>query len=343
VPRLQLDLPWASAQELGSLRVERGRRSVLSYEDGVTLAVRVLDPAQFESAAELAAAAKAREEPGNAVLVAGAVPLDWRSRLRDERISYVDVSGVASLSWPRLEITTGQFARDVQRRRAPLPMQKGHAVVVQALLVAHFRKEPLTNGALAELAGVSPATASKATAQLQAHGLLEKEPDGASVIIEVTRPEELADLLAARTAWPHGASVLGYRWGANAWDLARRLTEAADAAKLEFALTGRGALPFLGILSTASPNQLRCWVRATDDALPEIAGRLRLEPVAAEDANVAIAADRWGIGLNERRRRSYDGRKAWIAHPLRVWCDVHAEPRGSEFAAQLWPEIARDG
>jgi hypothetical protein len=42
---LRLDLPWVpqSPQHVGELAVQRGRRNVLSYDDGIALEVFLLD------------------------------------------------------------------------------------------------------------------------------------------------------------------------------------------------------------------------------------------------------------------------------------------------------------
>lgn len=159
----------------------------------------------------------------------------------------------------------------------------------------------------------------------------------------MTDAVELAQLLAERTAWPQGRTVSGYQWGRSVWDVAGAVSRAAEDAGLELSVTGRSALAFLGVLGTTSPSDVRCWVAATEDELAKVAHRLELEPAPVEDSNVVIAPDPWGAGVNGRTRMKYDDWEAWIAHPVRVWCDVRQEPRGAEFAAQLWPEIDRRG
>jgi hypothetical protein len=77
-----------------------------------------------------------------------------------------------------------------------------------------------------------------------------------------------------------------------------------------------------------------------DLPLTEVAERLGLEPAPPESANVRLSADPWRIGTHRRAVQDFDGMTATVAHPLRVWCDLHAEERGSEFAAQLWGTIS---
>ena len=44
----------------------------------------------------------------------------------------------------------------------------------------------------------------------------------------------------------------------------------------------------------------------------------------------------WRIGVHRSAQIRLDEWSATIAHPVRVWCDLHSEERGSEFATQLW-------
>ena len=46
---LRLDLPWVTptGQRVGDLLIRRGHHDVLSYDDGITLQVRVLNPVRY--------------------------------------------------------------------------------------------------------------------------------------------------------------------------------------------------------------------------------------------------------------------------------------------------------
>ena len=55
--------------------------------------------------------------------------------MRKSEVSYIDVSGVIELSWPRLQISSRRFGQPVIRQRAPIALQKGHARVVQERLI----------------------------------------------------------------------------------------------------------------------------------------------------------------------------------------------------------------
>lgn len=344
MPDLLLNLPWVSSvQRLGGIRIDRGSANILRYEDGITLAIRLFDPADYKSVDELVDIARQSADPGVVVLVAGVIPVGWRSKLRAAEVSFIDVSGVAEIRWPRLIISTGQFARSVQRRRLPMSMQKGNAVVVQELLLAAFGGENLTVGEIADRAEVGLSTASRSISQLAEHGLVDKRRDGARTRVDVMDPILVAELLAMRTAWPQGRTLSGYVWGRNIWEVASSISSHAERAEIGLAITGRTALAFLSVLGTSSPGQTRCWVGAKDADLEQVARRIGLEPTPEDESNVILAADPWNVGTHGRGQRWFDTWTASIAHPLRVWCDLQGEQRGAEFAAQLWKEIDRRG
>lgn len=344
MPELLLDLPWfRSVQEIDGLTLRRDRTNALRYDDGIELAVQIVDPADFNEPGELIGYAEREREPGRVVLVAGAIPLSWRSQLRRSRVSFVDPSGVAEISWPRLNVSSGQFARPHERSRAALPMQKSHAVAVQELVVAALRGERLGIGEIAERADVGLSSASRAISQLEAHGLVEKQRHGRAVLVDVADPVLVAELLAERTAWPQGSTLSAFAWGRNIWEVAASVTQRARDADVSLSVTGRTALAYFGVLGTSSSEQVRCWVGEQESELEVVAERLGLEPAPVRESNVVLAADPWGVGMVGRAEREFEGSRAVIAQPVRVWCDLHTEQRGTEFAAQLWKEIESDG
>jgi hypothetical protein len=337
-PVLSLNLPWmpGAPDRIGDLIVSRGRDDVLTFDDGISLQVRVLDPTSYGASAELIADARAAHGPGRVVLVAGAVPVDWRAELRQAGLSFLDVDGVADIAWPRLNVAAGQFAKESLRRRATTPLQQGHTLVAEELLIAATGGEHPTITDLAQRAGVSASTASRTVMQLASHGLVERERAWRQVAVRVADPDGLANLLADRTAWPGREIIAGYMWGRNIWDVASVISRNADTARVSMAITGRVGAAFYGVLGTSSPPELRCWVTVHGQALEEVAARLGLEPAPRESSNVRISADPWRIGTHRRAQADFDAWTATVAHPVRVWCDLHDEERGREFAAQLW-------
>jgi DNA-binding transcriptional ArsR family regulator len=339
---LTLDLPWVEGRtgRLDDLAVGRGRVNTLTYDDGIVLDVQVIDPAAYNSLSALLDAVRAAAGPGRVVLVAGAVPLDWRARLREAEVSFVDVSGVAEIAWPRIHVRERHFGKPARRRRAPLPFQQGHALVAQELLAVTADGSHPTIGDLATSAHVSLSTTSRAISQLAEHGLVIRQRQGRSIAVEVVDRVTIATRLAERTAWPGDETLPGFRWGRTIFDVAARLSEAGTGVGIDVALTGRLGAAFYGVLGTSSPDQARCWVDVGQRSLADAAEALGLEPADEESANVLLSTDRWRVGTHRRREVHQEDVTAWVAHPLRVWCDLHAERRGVEYAAQLWGAVS---
>jgi DNA-binding transcriptional ArsR family regulator len=337
-----LDLPWlpAAPRAVDGLTIVRGHTNALRYDDSIELAVQLIDPSDFESPDALLGAVIA--QPGTVSLVAGAVPLPWRARLRSCGVSFLDVSGVIEITWPRIRASGSRSFETVQRHRSPLPFQKGYGRVVQQLTASALAGQILTISELAERANSNPSSVSRAVAQLVEHGLVTKVRDGGRSVIDVFDAVQLAELLAQRSVWPNGQTVSGYVWGRTVWEVAALIGDNAKRNDIVVAVTGRTALAYLGVMATSLPRDVRVWVDTRDRDLAEIASLLGLEAAPAEESNVTLSADPWHVGTHRSSMRSFDGLNAPIAHPVRVWCDVQAEPRGTEFAAQLW-KVMRNG
>ena len=342
---LHLSLPWApqAVQELDELAVQRDSTNFLAYNDGITLAVRVLDPGAWTSVEHLISQAKLEEGPGRVVLVAGAVPLPWRAPLRSAGVSFIDASGIVELNWPRLRISARRFARSVRRERSPIPLQKSHARVIQELLIATTLGQRPTVGEIAAGADASPAIASRAIAQLAEHGWVAKERRGKRVHVVVNDRVAIAERLAERTAWGHVEVLHAYVWGRSFWEIAAKLSKAAIRGHIALAVTGRAGAAYYGVLGTASPGEVRCWVSVKGKSLEQVAELLDLDPAPKSEANVILSSDLWRLGVHRSRSMTSEASTATIAHPLRVWCDLRDEPRGVDFAAQIWGVIERGG
>lgn len=342
VAQLTLDLPWVQAapgRETDGLVVRRGRDDALIYEDGISLQVRVLDPGDHGSVEAIIQAAREQTGPGRVILVAGAVPVAWRSQLREAELSFLDVSGAAELFWPRLRISAVNFGRPVKRRRSPLPLQKGSALVVEELLIVAMNGERPSIGDLAARAKVSLSTASRTVSQLAERGLVAKDRHGTRVSVALLDRVEVAERLAERTAWPGAERVSGYLWGRTIFDVSQRISTRASEQELALAITGRVGAAFHGVLGTSAPTELRCWVDTQGYELSCVAHRLGLEPAPTGVANVTISSDAWRFGVHRRSEVTFDEWTASVAHPLRVWCDLRSDQRGAEFAAQLWRTV----
>src|ERR1700758_3828388 len=71
---LQLNAPWVPAEpeSFAALVVRRGGDKVLTYDDGISLRVQLIDPAAYWNAADLVVSAQnASGQPGQLALVGG--------------------------------------------------------------------------------------------------------------------------------------------------------------------------------------------------------------------------------------------------------------------------------
>ena len=87
---LRLNAPWVPSEpdRLGDLAISRGRDDVLTYDDGISLSVEVLNPVRYETVEDLVSSARDAAAPGRLVLVAGAVPVEWRAALRQAEVEF---------------------------------------------------------------------------------------------------------------------------------------------------------------------------------------------------------------------------------------------------------------
>lgn len=340
---LSLSLPWLPDSPLWieNLGIQRGGANILMYDDHITMDVRVLDPGEYRTAEALTAAALEQRGPGRVVLVAGALPVRWRAALRANGLSFFDSSGVIEIDWPKVLVSTARFAHDVQRQRSPISLQKGHALILQELLVVTGGAGRPTISDLANNTGTSLSTASRAISQLADHGLVAKDRDDNHVRVTVVQRRELAKRLATQTKWPGREALAGFRWRPNTWDLASQLSEAAAKKKIALAVTGRVAAAFLGLMTTSSPERIHCWVSGDQEQLVSAAVQLELERAPMNESNVILSTDPWGVGVHRRQAIGFEQWRASIANPIRIWCDLHAEPRGADIADQLWSVMER--
>ena len=155
------------------------------------------------------------------------------------------------------------------------------------------------------------------------------------MLVEVLDRVAIAARLAERTAWPGDEMLAVFLWGRTVFDVAARISDAAARAGIDLAVTGRVGAAYHGVLGTSSPKEVRCWVNA-HSPLADSAEALGLDPAPDESANVLLSTDPWRVGVHRRQVAQFDDLTASVAHPLRVWCDLHDEQRGAEYAAQMW-------
>ena len=340
---LTLTPPWIPKLDVDELSIRHGSVNALDYDDGIVLEVTLLEPERFDSPEDLIEQFRGAESrPGRVALVAGKVPPQWRARLRANRVSWLDVSRVLEIHWPRIEIVAEDYpVNPGVRSRLPLGLARGRAAVVQALCHVALENQPApTVSELAARASVSPSTTSRTIGDLVEHGLVSKPDRYGPVVVFDTAA--LARLLAERTSWRRAPVVLGYFWGASSFDVAARFSVEAERAQVGSAITGRVGASLFGILGAGNPEQVRVRVKCEPKQLTDVCRRLQVERVVREEANIAVAADPWGLGEQDAEQSDLNGVRARLASPLRIWCDIADEPRGTEFAAQLWGMMTSD-
>jgi hypothetical protein len=345
---LTLDLPWLPDQpvDLAEVEIERGPVNRLSYDDGIELAVALLAADPEDSVRSILRQVDELGGPGKVVLVVGSVPVEWRSKLRKQGVSWLATDGRMELRWPRLSVSAHRLsvsAPTPARKRSPVALQKRQGVVAQVLCeLALSESLPVTVSQLAGMAEVDVAVASSAAETLARHGFVSKQREGNTVLIGVDDVSSLARLLADRTGWEHAKVVWAHGFGRSPLDVAHRVTRAAKDSGTSVAVTGRVGATYLGIVGTGEPSTVRVRVEATPDDAAVALEQLGLEAVDREAANVAVALDRWRLGTTSAQVHRFQRYSALIAPPVRVWCDLDGEPRGTEFAAHLW-EMMRHG
>lgn len=345
---LKVDLPWLPdwPVDLDEVEIQRGPVNRLAFDDGIELAVVLLAADPEDSVRSVLRQIDDLGGPGKVVLVVGSVPVAWRAELRKHGVSWLATDGRMELCWPRLSVSAHRLsvsAPTPARKRAPVALQKRQGVVAQVLCeLALSGSLPVTVSELARASEVDVAVASSAADALARHGYVSKHRDGNAVLVDVDDVSSLARLLADRTGWEHAKVVWAYGFGRSPLDVAHRLTRAARESETNMAITGRVGATFLGVIGTGEPSTVRVRLEATPDEAAAALGRLGLEAVDRDEANVAIALDRWRLGTTHAQVHRFQKYTALIAPPMRVWCDLDGEPRGTEFAAHLW-EMMRHG
>ncbi|MGH3170092.1 MAG: hypothetical protein ACRDN0_29940 [Trebonia sp.] len=330
---LRLNVPWLSEEAIsvGDLSVGRGNDSALTH-GALSVPVHMLDPALFLTVEPLIFAAQRADSPSKLVIVAGHVPVVWRGALREAGVSFACDDGVVEVTWPR---------RITPSPRLTLTLAREEALLAQELVIAAVAGQSPTCRELGDWTRTSADDVLAVAAKFAEHGLvrLAGQPSGSRVT--VTNVTALADALAHRTAWPGSHKVVGgYAWGRNIWAIATLVSRNAAAAGIDVAVTGRAAAAFHGVVGPASRSEVWCWVSAEGRSLKTIATELRLEPVPWDDANVLVAADPYGIGTSRRGSADSGQWTATVAHPLRVWCDLHHEDRGLDLTGKIWPRVS---
>jgi len=266
------------------------------------------------------------------LVAAESISVGARELLKEEHIGFFDTGG--SLFVP------AKGAYLYIDRPVPRVLEKSvHALftgkrsqVLHALLIRH--QDWLGGVELAQLAEVSPATASETLTALERMGWISARGQGPSKERRLSDPSGLLDewrtqTLASRRPLARRRYFVP---GGESAVLAHRLAELCDAAKVDYALTQEAAAqiyaPFLSSLS-----RVACRL-APGKRADEIMMRLGARPVS-EGANLdVIETKSRGEFLFRERKESI-----WLASPVQVYLDLlRSDGRARDMAEHLRKE-----
>jgi hypothetical protein len=250
-----------------------------------------------------------------------------RELLREENVGFYDLGG--SLFIPGRDIYVLIDRPPPKRTRRILSIFEGQKARTIITLFAHG-DQWVGVSELAELAQVSPATASATLSAMEQHDWVDAEGAGPSKVRRLRNPKALLDEWAAYVSErkpPKGARY--YVPAADAETLCRKLDHVCRSYDLPYAVTGEAAAqlyaPYLSSISQVrcrmAPGQLR------NRALDQMSAR----PVS-EGWNLAVIESK---GTNDIIVGDEIGGVA-LAPPLQVYLDLlQGSGRAKEMAAHL--------
>ena len=253
-----------------------------------------------------------------------------RDLLRDERVGFYDLGG--SLFIPGRDFYVLVDRPPPKRSRRILSIFEGQKARTMLTLFA-FGDEWVGVTELAELAEVSPATASETLSAMEQHDWVETQGSGPSKVRRLRNPKGLVDEWGAYIAQRKPPKAVQYYVpSASAKELCQKLDHACRSANVVYAVTGEAAAQLYSpYLSTVS--QVRCRI-----APGRSEGRI-LEQIDARQVS-----EGWNLGVLETRGRTDiivgdEIAGVSLAPPLQVYLDLlQGASRSKEMAAHLRSE-----
>lgn len=250
-----------------------------------------------------------------------------RDLLREEKVGFYDLGG--SLFIPGTTIYVLIDRPPPKRTRRILSIFEGQKARTMMTLFAHGAKWVGVTE-LAELAKVSPATASATLSEMERHDWVDAKGSGPSKVRKLRDPRALLDEWSAYAVQQKPAKSDRYYVPSSSVDaLCRQLDDACRSNDLMYAVTGEAAAqlyaPYLSSIS-----QVRCRI-----APGLLQGRV-LEQMGARPVG-----EGWNLAVLETRSRpdiivgdEIDG--VALAPPLQVYLDLlQGSGRAKEIAAHL--------
>lgn len=265
------------------------------------------------------------------VVVAETLSPGARDALRAERVGYFDASGSLFLAAKGLYLRIDKPALKTQARLLNNLFTGQRSQVLHAVWVNRgnwFGVHPI-----AEMAGVSPATASETLIALERRTWVEARGAGPSKERRLTDPRALLDGWATYQGSVKPKTMRRYyARSMTPADLQRRINLACGIENVPYELAGISAgqihAPYL-----SSVSQVFCRIPAGQGM------QAVLEGIGARPVK-----EGWNLGVHEakpgdtlRFRQSIDG--LWVADPLQTYLDLlHAGGRAKELAEHLRAE-----
>ena len=274
------------------------------------------------------------DEAPLSLLVAESISPGAKELLREQRVGYYDSGGSLYLPAPGAYLYIDKPPPKTLAKSIRALYSGRRAQVLHALLVRHDDWFGVND--LAQLAMVSPATASQVLSELELFDWAVSRGQGPSKQRHLSEPGALLDAWAQQLALARPLSLQRYYVpgiaGTNADNLLARVSKAFDASDAAYAISHEAAAQrYAPFLSSVSQVRARLMMDARAKlAIAELDAR-----VVSEGANLAIIEAR---SPGELLFRELIG-DVWLASPVQVYLDLlRGEGRAKEMAEHLRKE-----
>lgn len=280
-----------------------------------------------------ASRAWAGSHAGDAVslIAAESISPGAKELLRSEGVGYYDSGGSLYLPAPGIYLYIDKPPPKTLVKSIRSLFSGRRAQVLHALLV--HRQEWFGVTGLAQLAQVSPATASQVLTELERFDWLASRGRGPSKERNLREPAALLDAWAKQVSADRPPVLHRYYVPATKPDaLPMRVAEALEGQGVEYAISHEAAAQRLApFLSSVSQVRLRLLPgQATEAALSELGARM-----VTEGANLAVIETKSAGELLFRERRE----GLWLASPIQIYLDLlRGEGRSKEMAQHFRKE-----
>ena len=271
------------------------------------------------------------DEAPLSLLVAESISPGAKELLREQRVGYYDSGGSLYLPAPGAYLYIDKPPPKTLAKSIRALYSGRRAQVLHALLVRHDDWFGVND--LAQLAMVSPATASQVLSELERFDWAVSRGQGPSKQRHLSEPGALLDVWAQQLALARPLSLQRYYVPDTKADmLLARVSKAFDASAAAYAISHEAAAQrFAPFLSSVSQVRVRLMIDArAEAAIAELDAR-----VVSEGANLAIIEARSPGELLFRERIG----DAWLASPVQVYLDLlRGEGRAKAMAEHLRKE-----